>query len=39
MAIEKEQLERMYRTMRRIRVFETEVNRLYPETKMITLGS
>ncbi len=38
MAIEKEQLKRMYLTMRRIRVFETEVNRLYAETKIFGFG-
>ena len=38
MAIEKEQLKRMYLTMRRIRVFETEVNRLYSETKIPGFG-
>lgn len=38
MSIEKEQLKEMYLTMRRIRVFETEVNRLYSETKIPGFG-
>lgn len=38
MTIEKERLKEMYLTMRRIRVFETEANRLYAETKIPGFG-
>lgn len=38
MSIDKAQLNEMYLTMQRIRVFETEVNRLYSETKIPGFG-
>ncbi|MEM5768079.1 MAG: thiamine pyrophosphate-dependent dehydrogenase E1 component subunit alpha [Bacillota bacterium] len=38
MTIDKAQLTEMYLTMRRIRVFETEVNHLYAETKIPGFG-
>lgn len=38
MSIDREQLKKMYLTMKRIHVFETEVNHLYTETKIPGFG-